>query len=104
MTSHFKGALVGACALVILVSGGRVASAQGTPPETLAAQLRLQGYRCDRPVTAHRDARLSRPDEAAWILKCANASYRMRLVPDMAAHIERLQPRARQKPRRSGRE
>jgi len=41
-------------------------------------------------VTAVRDAGRSKPDEVAWILKCANASYRMRLVPDMAAAIEKL--------------
>jgi len=60
------------------------------PPEILAVQLRRQGHRCDAPVTAVRDARRSKPDEVAWILKCANASYRMRLVPDMAAAIEKL--------------
>jgi hypothetical protein len=90
MTWHFKGLLVGACTLAIFLSGGRVASAQDPPPEILAAQLRLQGYRCDAPVTAQWDAQLSKPDEAAWILKCANASYRMRLIPDMAARIEQL--------------
>ncbi|WP_046866653.1 hypothetical protein [Microvirga massiliensis] len=90
MTWHFKGLLAGACALAILVSGGRVAPAQDMPPEILASQLRGQGYRCDAPVTAQRDAQLSKPEEAAWILKCANASYRMRLIPDMAARIEPL--------------
>jgi hypothetical protein len=82
--------LVGALAVALLVSGGRVAWAQEAPPETLAAQLRLQGHRCDEPVTAQRDAQLSKPDETVWTLKCGNASYRMRLTPDMAARIEQL--------------
>lgn len=86
----WHGLLVGACAVAVLVSGGRVAAAQEMPPETLAAQLRLQGYRCDEPVTAQRDAQLSKPDEAVWNLRCGNASYRMRLIPDMAARIEQL--------------
>jgi hypothetical protein len=91
MTQHFKGLLVTACAAAALLSGSYNASAQqDTPPEILASQLRLQGYRCDAPVTAQRDAQLSKPDEAAWILKCANTSYRMRLTPDMAARIEQL--------------
>ena len=90
MTRHFNGLLVGACAVAALVSGGRVASAQEMPPELLASQLRLQGYRCDAPVTAQRDAQLSKPGEIAWIVKCVNASYRMRLVPDMAARVEQL--------------
>ena len=90
MTEHFKGLLVGAFATASLVFGCRVASAQDMPPEILAAQLRTQGYRCDAPITAQRDTQASRPDENVWILKCANASYRMRLVPDMAARIEQL--------------
>jgi hypothetical protein len=58
--------------------------------ESLAAQLRTQGFRCDKPVTAERDAARSKPDQAAWVVKCANASYRMRLTPDMAAKVEPL--------------
>ena len=90
MIVHFHRVLFGACITAVLIYGSRVASAQDTPPETLAAQLRLQGHRCDAPVTAQRDTQLAKPDEAAWILKCANASYRMRLVPDVAARIEQL--------------
>ena len=88
MTEHFKGLRVGTFTVASLVLGCRMASAQDMPPEILAAQLRMQGYRCDAPITAQRDTQASKPDEAAWILKCANASYRMRLVPDMAARIE----------------
>ena len=90
MTQHKKALLLGACAAGALLLESRLALAQDAPPEVLASQLRLQGYRCDAPVTAQRDAQLSRPDEAAWILKCANASYRMRLTPDMAARVEQL--------------
>jgi hypothetical protein len=86
----WRGFLVGAFAVALLVSEGRVAWAQEAAPETLAAQLRLQGHRCDEPVTAQRDARLSKPDENVWNLRCGNASYRMRLTPDMAARIETL--------------
>lgn len=86
----WHGILVGAFAVALVVSGDRVAWAQATPSETLAAQLRLQGHRCDEPVTAQQDAQLSKPDETVWNLKCGNASYRMRLTPDMAARIEKL--------------
>jgi hypothetical protein len=41
-------------------------------------------------VTAQRDAQLSKPDETVWNLRCGNASYRMRLTPDMAARVEKL--------------
>ncbi|ANY79166.1 hypothetical protein BB934_23965 [Microvirga ossetica] len=86
----WHGILIGALTVALLVSGSRDAAAQATPPETLAAQLRLQGYRCDEPVTAQRDAQLSQPDEIVWNLRCGNASYRMRLTPDMAARVEKL--------------
>jgi hypothetical protein len=85
----WRGILVRALAMTLLVSSGRVALAQ-TPTESLAAQLRLQGHRCDEPVMAQRDAQLSKPDRTVWNLKCGNASYRMHLTPDIAARIEKL--------------
>jgi len=59
--------------------------------DTLAAQIRLQGTACDKPLSAVRDAKRSKPEEAVWVLKCENATYRIRLIPDMAAKVERLQ-------------
>jgi len=61
-----------------------------TPAADVAAQVRSQGYECDRPITATRDVRLSRRDSAVWILRCSNGAYRVRLDPDMAARITRL--------------
>jgi len=61
------------------------------PADSIAAQIRLQGYRCDAPVGATRNTELSRPNEAVWVLKCANATYRVRLMPNMAAGVERLE-------------
>jgi hypothetical protein len=65
---------------------------EATPRDSLAAQIRTQGYPCDKPLNATRDAKQSKPDEAAWILKCENAAYRIRLIPDMAAKVERISP------------
>ena len=61
------------------------------PAETIAAQVRLQGHRCDEPLSATRDTALSKPNEAVWVLKCANATYRVWLIPNMAAMVERLE-------------
>jgi hypothetical protein len=61
-----------------------------TPADDVSAQIRSQGYQCDQPVTAKRDVKSSRPDLAVWILKCGNAAYRVRLVPNMAAHVRKL--------------
>jgi hypothetical protein len=61
-----------------------------TPSEVLAAQLRDQGYHCEPPLSARRDARLSRPDAVVWFLKCRGTTFRIRLDPDMAAHVEKI--------------
>jgi hypothetical protein len=68
----------------------RSAHAEETPADSLAAQLRRQGHRCEEPVNVQRDAERSRPDELVWIIKCTNATYRMRLVPNMAAKVEQI--------------
>ncbi len=59
--------------------------------EIIAVHVRDQGHPCDKAETATRDEKASRPDEEAWILHCSNAVYRVRLIPDMSAHIERLE-------------
>lgn len=61
-----------------------------TPPDILAVQLRSQGHACDKPLSATRDDERSKPDQAVWVLRCENVSYRMQLTPGMAAKVERL--------------
>jgi hypothetical protein len=85
---HFL--VLGGVAAACLTLHPRPCSAQQTPADGIAAQIRAQGYRCDVPIGAERDPALSRPDEAVWILKCRNATYRVRLIPDMAARVEQL--------------
>jgi hypothetical protein len=65
-------------------------SAQERPETVLAAHIRTQGYPCVKPKNAVRETRASRPDGAVWLVECANARYRVRLIPDMAAKIERV--------------
>ena len=64
--------------------------AQEKPAEIIAAQIRVQGYRCDNPAQAEHDLKLSKPNEQMWVLRCGNATYRVRLIPDLAAHVERI--------------
>lgn len=60
-------------------------------PDLLASQIRDQGFACDTPKSAEREVKTSKPNEAVWILKCENDTYRMTIVPDMAAKVEKLQ-------------
>ena len=78
--------LVGLTAPVIAAEDRR-----GDPAEIIADHIRAQGYPCPSTLGAERDAERSQPHEAVWVLKCENATYRVRLVPDMAARVERLE-------------
>ena len=80
-------ALVGALAL----GDAAVQAAEETVQSMLAAQIRAQGFSCDKPLDATRDEKLSRPDHAVWVLRCSNANYRVSRAPDMAAKVEQLQ-------------
>jgi hypothetical protein len=74
----------------ISVTAVHSASAEEPTKDLLASQIRDQGYRCIKPVNAQKDLSRSRPDEAVWVLKCETDTYRLRLIPDMAARVERL--------------
>ncbi len=56
----------------------------------LAAQIRMQGFSCDRPLTAVSNVKRSRPDRGVWVLKCSNATYQITRAPDMAAKVKPL--------------
>ena len=73
------------------VALGGSARAQEIPPSKIIAdQVRDQGHACTEARSVERDPVYSRPDEPVWILNCDNAAYRVRVVPGMAAAIERL--------------
>ena len=84
---QIKWAFVAICIALVVTFGQSQAQ---TPADDVAAQVRAQGYHCQDPVTASRDIQLSKPDSVVWNLKCKNASYRVRLNPDMAARIAPL--------------
>ena len=87
---------MGRVALTVLglLGAGFIAIAAESPGQdsenVLAAQLRDQGYACDQPKSAEQDVQASKPDEEVWIVQCENARYRMRLHPDMAAEVDKL--------------
>ena len=63
-------------------------AAQDTPVDIISDHISRQGFTCDEPRQAKRDEQASTPNGAVWILYCANAAYRVTLIPDMAAHVE----------------
>ena len=74
------------------------ALAQGMPPDDeesakdiVADTVRSQGYPCDQPEHATRDEAASLPDQAAWVLECANARYWVRYDNDEPAEIRQLE-------------
>lgn len=65
--------------------------AESEAADDVATQIREQGYDCQDPTSAKPDPHASQPNETVWILTCKNASYRVRLVPDMAAEVEKTE-------------
>jgi hypothetical protein len=65
------------------------AGAAEVPKEIIAVQIRKQGYPCPNPKSADH-AGETPLDDARWILHCEGVSYRVTLVPNMAAKVERL--------------
>ena len=80
--------LTTAIAPTVAQTGGGVSD--DAAANIVATQIRAQGYACQEPSDANRDQDASKPDEMAWILTCKNATYRVRLVPDMAAQVEQI--------------
>jgi hypothetical protein len=86
-----SGSLFIAIAVVLLSPQVRAQQVAAETPQTmLSAQIRTQGFACDKALGATRDKKRSRPDRAVWVLKCSNATYRVSRVPDMAAKVEPL--------------
>jgi len=79
-----------ALAAAFAFTGSTAHAAQENVQSMLAAQIRLQGYVCDKAIGAKKDAKHSRPDYAVWVLNCGNARYRVGRAPDMAARVEPL--------------
>lgn len=86
----FTLAATGAALFATLTTGTSGAMAQETAKDVVADHVRIQGNACKNPKSATRDKAASKPDEAVWVLKCDGAVYRVRLVPDMAAKVEKI--------------
>ncbi|WP_244540432.1 hypothetical protein [Hyphomicrobium sp. CS1BSMeth3] len=79
------------CGIICLALGlgaGGACLAQETPVGILMAHIRMQGFACDEPRNAERDAKASKPNVTVWVLSCGNARYRVTLIPDMKSRVE----------------
>ncbi len=86
--------------LCTLPTPSQVAAAEEAAPSGIvAAQVRKQGFTCENPVSAKRDAEQSKPHKTIWLLQCKTERYRVRLVPKMAAKVERLEDREKSETR-----
>jgi hypothetical protein len=81
--------LIGMTALLFSASAA-LALEGDDPTDIIAAQIRAQGYACDNPKGATRDPDLSQGEDSGWILDCGDATYRVKLVPDMAATVTKI--------------
>src|SRR5262249_55421780 len=86
MTRIVSYAVVLALGVALTILPARAADEMSA--EIIAVQIREQGYACDKALSAEREH--PELDDAVWILKCDNARYRVRLIPDMAAKVEKL--------------
>lgn len=85
--------LLGIAAIATLPLGaapGRTADPKEVSKDIIAVQIRKQGFECKTPLSAERDMTTGNPDDPVWTLKCDDASYRVHLVPNMAAKVEKL--------------
>ena len=57
----------------------------------LADQIRSQGFACSSPLSAERIAAETAPDEPVYLLKCESGTYQVRLIPDQAAVVTRIE-------------
>src|SRR5262245_40151512 len=78
-----------AAAAAVLLCLSAVSQARIPDLDILAAQLRKQGFTCNKPISAQ-VVEGEAPLQKVYMLKCEGETYRMRLVPDQAAKIVQI--------------
>ncbi|MGE0024391.1 MAG: hypothetical protein AB7S70_12255 [Hyphomicrobium sp.] len=82
--------LAGTAAVLPLVDTASAADPKEVSKDIIAVQIRKQGFACNKALSAERDTTAGNPDDPVWTLKCDGASYRVHLIPNMAATVEKL--------------
>lgn len=79
-----------AAALPLGASPGWAAGTKAVSKDIIAVQIRRQGFECKNPESAQHDDQASKPDAEVWVLKCEGVTYKVKLIPNMAATVEKL--------------
>lgn len=77
-------------AIALAFSASPPAFSQENPDEIVAAAVRDHGYVCQSPSKTEPDPKNTSSEEQAWILHCANGSYRVKFTGDTGAIVEPL--------------
>ena len=77
--------------IVFILPRNAFAASEESPETIISAVVRREGYVCEKPIKATKDEIDSIPEEMAWILKCKNLTYKVRLYPHYLSHIEILE-------------
>lgn len=88
MKASCTPALLAIAAAMPLSATGSAAAQREMSKDIIAVQIRKQGFACESPQSATRDAEASKPDAEVWVLACKGVSYRVQLIPNMAAKVE----------------
>lgn len=91
--SHGSAGLRSACLALSSLMIGAIAWAdlalsQEDPTDIVAAAVRQRGYQCEQPEGARPDPDNTSPDEKAWIIRCENATFRVKFMGDTGAKVE----------------
>jgi|GEM_PF-3060942 len=78
------------CVAISTTPGSVDAQSQEATLDAVAAAVRQRGHVCDRPKSVKHDAEHSEPDRKAWIIRCENATYRVKFMGDTGAEVVRL--------------
>ncbi|WP_353646144.1 hypothetical protein [Mesorhizobium sp. WSM2239] len=87
-TIRSRWTVVLAMAFCALPAAAQTGSDDAAAAALVGDQIREQGFACAEPANAMRDPSVD--EDAVWMLTCADAKYRVRLVPDQAAVVEKL--------------
>jgi hypothetical protein len=61
---------------------------QEDPKDIIAAAVRQRGHDCTEPESVRPDPDNASPDKKAWIIRCENATFRVRYMGDRGAEVE----------------